>query len=86
MLNIITIPAFSDNYICLLHRTANNNSIVVDPGDADPVLEALEQHALKLEAILLHIHHTDHIGGVEELVNATGAIVYGPANENINEV
>jgi len=86
MLNIITVPAFDDNYIWLLHQTGNKNCVVVDPGDAKPVLAALDKHQLKLEAILITHHHPDHIGGVNELVLATGASVYGPGNEEIKEV
>ncbi len=83
MLNIITIPAFDDNYIWLAHHQGNNNCIVVDPGDAVPVFAALEKHQLELEAILITHHHPDHVGGVEQLVSATKACVYGPAKENI---
>ena len=36
-----------------------------------------------LSDILVTHHHHDHVGGVEQLKNVTGAKVYGPANENI---
>jgi len=83
MLTMITIPAFDDNYIWLLHQQGNKNCVVVDPGDEEPVLEALKKYQLELEAILITHHHPDHIGGVESLVSVTGASVYGPAKENI---
>lgn len=86
MLNIVTIPAFDDNYIWLVHRQGNQNCVVVDPGDAQPVLEALKQHQLNLEAILITHHHPDHVGGVKQLVAETGATVYGPRNETIDDV
>mgnify|MGYP002634915341 CR=1 FL=1 len=86
MLKIITIPAFNDNYIWLIHQQDNNNCAVVDPGDAKVVLEVLQKNQLHLEAILITHHHPDHIGGVKELVTATGAAVYGPANEAISEL
>ena len=86
MLNIITIPAFNDNYIWLLHQQGNNNCVVVDPGIAKPVLEVLRKKHLELESILITHHHPDHIGGVKDLVSATGASVYGPANESISEL
>ena len=61
------------------------HALVVDPGDAQPVLEALQQLGLQLEAILVTHHHPDHIGGVDALRNATGARVFGPTREAIPE-
>ena len=61
------------------------HALVVDPGDAQPVLEALQQLGLQLEAILVTHHHPDHIGGVDALRNATGARVFGPRREAIPE-
>ena len=81
MLHLIPIPAFADNYLWLLHD--GERALVVDPGDAAPVLQVLAQHALRLESILVTHHHADHIGGVDILRDATGAKVYGPANERI---
>ncbi|MCB5189740.1 hydroxyacylglutathione hydrolase [Methylobacillus arboreus] len=79
MLEIIPIPAFKDNYIWLLHDHAH--AIVVDPGDANPVLAALSTLHLQLDAILVTHHHHDHIGGVEALLHATPAMVFAPSKE-----
>lgn len=78
---LIPIPAFSDNYLWLLHD--GKRALVVDPGDAEPVLRALEQYALQLDSILVTHHHADHTGGVDALREATSATVYGPATERI---
>lgn len=82
-MELLSLPAFSDNYLWLLHDGAQ--ALVVDPGDAEPVFAALKQHNLKLSAILVTHHHADHVGGVAALREATGAIVYGPARERIPE-
>jgi hydroxyacylglutathione hydrolase len=82
-MNLIPLPAFSDNYLWLWHE--GQSAVVVDPGDAGPVREALLQRQLKLVAILVTHHHADHVGGVAELREATGAKVYGPAAEAIPE-
>ncbi len=82
-MNIIALPAFSDNYIWLLHD--GRRALVVDPGDAQPVLKALQSTGLDLEAILVTHHHPDHTAGVSELREATGATVWGPAREAIPE-
>ncbi len=62
-----------------------HHAIVVDPGDAAPVFDALEAGKLQLAAILVTHHHADHTGGVAELHAATGAKVFGPARERIPE-
>ncbi len=82
-MNIIALPAFADNYIWLLHD--GGRALVVDPGDPQPVLDALRGHGLQLEAILVTHHHPDHTGGVAELRTQTGAAVWGPAREAIPE-
>ena len=75
------VPAFQDNYLWLLRD--GQRALVVDPGDAEPVLAALRQASAQLEAILVTHHHGDHTGGVQALREATGAVVYGPARESI---
>ena len=81
-LNITAIPAFSDNYIWLL--TAGGTACaVVDPGDADPVLEVLDQQGLDLRYILLTHHHPDHTGGVDELLERFPAKVFAPDDRRI---
>lgn len=82
-MNLLPLPAFSDNYIWLLHN--GKQALVVDPGDAAPVQAALQTHGLQLQAILVTHHHADHVGGVDALREATGALVYGPAFEELPE-
>lgn len=65
----------------MLH--AGGHAIVIDPGDAKPVFDFLESEQLQLAAILVTHHHADHTGGVNALREATGAPVFGPANEKI---
>jgi hydroxyacylglutathione hydrolase len=82
-LSLIPIPAFDDNYLWLLHDGAQ--ALVVDPGTAEPVLAKLMELDLRLDAILVTHHHSDHVGGVDELRLATGAHVFGPAFETMPE-
>ena len=82
-MTLLPLPAFDDNYIWMLHD--GRQALVVDPGDEAPVLQALQTHGLQLTAILVTHHHVDHTGGVEELRTATGALVYGPAGEEMPE-
>jgi hydroxyacylglutathione hydrolase len=82
-MKFIPLPAFQDNYLWLLHD--GQRALVVDPGDAQPVLAFLERSGLQLEAILVTHHHPDHVGGVDVLRDATGARVWGPARERLPE-
>ncbi len=81
MLTIFPIPALKDNYIWTLHD--QHHAVVVDPGDAAPVLAYLNAHQLKLAAILCTHHHNDHTGGVRKLVELYNVPVYGPQHEDI---
>lgn len=80
MLNIIPIPAFTDNYIWLLYH--KGYAVVVDPGNAKPVIETLKKLNLTLAAILVTHHHSDHIDGVNELLAYQETKVYAPKYEN----
>jgi hydroxyacylglutathione hydrolase len=87
MLEVRPIKAFQDNYHWLLVDAATREAVVVDPGDAEPVLAHLAQQALKLVAILITHHHADHIGGVGTLIAKCGPLpVYGPKTPRIPQV
>jgi hydroxyacylglutathione hydrolase len=77
----IALPAFTDNYIWLLHD--GHRALVVDPGEAPPVLAALDAHRLTLAAILVTHHHPDHVGGLADLRPRLAGPVFGPARERI---
>ncbi len=79
-LDITAIPAFTDNYI-FHFQTPDGLCVIVDPGDAEPVVEYLDKNKLKLDIILLTHHHHDHIGGTEALVKKYDCEVWGPATE-----
>ncbi|TFY99310.1 hydroxyacylglutathione hydrolase [Ramlibacter henchirensis] len=82
-MKLVPLPAFQDNYLWVLHD--GQRALVVDPGDAQPVLEFIRRSGLQLEAILVTHHHADHIGGLAAVRDATGAQVFGPARESIPE-
>ena len=82
MLSLRALPAFSDNYIWTLANAAGE-ALVVDPGDAAPVLAEVERGGLKPVAILLTHHHADHVGGAGEILERFDVPCYAPVDERI---
>ncbi len=81
-MNLIPLPAFTDNYIWLLHD--DRHALVVDPGDGAVVLAWLAQNPqVQLDTILVTHHHADHTAGLAELTERTGATVHAPAMEKM---
>ena len=84
---IITVPAFSDNYIWLICDENQQYAAIVDPGDATPVIEALEKDSIQPVAILITHFHADHVGGIGKLLEKYPDLpVYGPASECIPHI
>lgn len=83
--SVFPIKAFNDNYIWCLHN--QTHCVVVDPGDAAPVLAYCRDNQLILSAIIITHHHWDHTGGIDALLAAFPKIpVYGPQNKNIKKI
>ncbi len=78
-LTVTGLPAFTDNYLWLLHDQSGH-ALAIDPGDASVVEQALSTRGLKLAAILLTHHHPDHIGGAAELAARHHCPIAGPAD------
>lgn len=81
-MNIMPLPALSDNYIWIIEK--NNRIVVVDPSEADLLLQVIKSKGYVLEAVLLTHKHQDHIGGVRKLVSAHPAPVYGPKETGVS--
>ena len=82
-ISLLPVKAYSDNYIWLAQHDADDGVVIVDPGDANPVLQMMEALALTPCAILITHHHYDHIDGIPELLKHFHVPVFGPANSSI---
>ena len=82
-MEIVAVPAFTDNYIWLVHDAASGETAVVDPGDAAPALAEAERRGWAVSQVWNTHHHWDHSGGNLAMKAATGCTVSGPATENI---
>ena len=80
-MELLALPAFDDNYIWMLCQ--GREALVVDPGDAAPVLQALSAHDRVLTGILVTHHHGDHTGGLPALREVLDGPVWGPATERM---
>jgi hydroxyacylglutathione hydrolase len=77
-MEIVAVSALRDNYIWSV--TEGTRCVVVDPGEAAPVLHFLQSRALHLHAILLTHRHADHQGGVADLLAHQKVPVFGPTS------
>jgi hydroxyacylglutathione hydrolase len=82
--HVVPLRAFADNYIWTIRD--ERCAVVVDPGDAQPVIDYLDREKLTLAAILNTHHHADHVGGNAALLARTMVPVFGPRDERIAEV
>src|ERR1700683_3417673 len=61
---------------------ASREAVVIDPGDEIGRITAiLDQHHLRVKAIIITHAHIDHIGGAQKLKALTGAPVYMNFND-----
>jgi len=81
MLNIIQLPALTDNYIYLLHDSISGETAAVDPAVPEPVIEALQQNSWQLNYIFNTHHHGDHVGANLQLKQQTTCKIVGAAND-----
>jgi hydroxyacylglutathione hydrolase len=79
MLEIVAVPAFSDNYIWLVHDADSGETAAVDPGDAAPALAEAQRRGWTIGQVWNTHWHPDHTGGNLAAKQATGCIVSGPA-------
>jgi hydroxyacylglutathione hydrolase len=78
-MNLLALSAFTDNYIWMLHD--GRQALVVDPGDATPVLDTLSSLGLSLAGILVTHRHRDHVGGLATLMPHLQGPIFGPARD-----
>lgn len=81
--SIIPIPACRDNYIWTIIHPDQQHVSVVDPGEAQPVLDKLNENHWQLSSILITHRHWDHTNGIDELLAHTPVPVFGPHSDKI---
>jgi hydroxyacylglutathione hydrolase len=77
MITVQAVPVLSDNYAWLLRDASSGAVAIIDPGEAAPVIAAIEASGGRLDAIWLTHHHGDHVAGTDEVRARFGAKVLG---------
>ncbi len=85
MITVTPIPAYTDNYLWLIEHS-NGDAVIVDPGDAAPVLAVLKEKKLTLIAIIITHRHWDHVDGINDLLQYYHVPVYGPDSDAIPQI
>jgi hydroxyacylglutathione hydrolase len=80
-LEIVRVPVLSDNYSWLVHDADSGETIVVDPGEAQPVLDAAAARRWTIGAIWTTHWHPDHVGG-----NAGDTVMLGAHTARVMHV
>lgn len=83
MLEVVPVPAFSDNYIWLVHDSESGEAALVDPGDPAPAMAEAEARGWRIGQVWNTHWHPDHTGGNLAVKNATRATISGPAGDRI---
>lgn len=81
MIDIVRIPALSDNYIWLVHEPGSGETLVIDPAEAAPVLAEADRRGWRITQIWNTHWHPDHVGGNADIKAATGCRITGPRAE-----
>ena len=76
-MKIEIIKCLKDNYSYLVIDETTNNACVIDPSEAQPVIDFIEKKNINLKFILNTHHHYDHIGGNIELKKRYNSTVVG---------
>lgn len=79
-IKVYPISALRDNYVWTLVDGKEAKAVIVDPGDAAPVIAYLSAHSLRLEAILITHHHWDHTNGIADILEYAEVPVIGAEN------
>ena len=82
-MEIVPVPAFTDNYIWLVHDEKSGETAVVDPGDAAPVIAEAARRGWTIGQIWNTHWHPDHTGGNLALKETTCARILGPGKGRI---
>ncbi len=80
-IKIKIIPCLTDNYAYILHDMLSNKTTLIDAPDFNPINKVLEKEKWGLDNILITHHHSDHIAGIDKLVNKYNPKIFGAESD-----
>ncbi|PXW28324.1 hydroxyacylglutathione hydrolase [Paraburkholderia caballeronis] len=80
-LEVVAVPVLDDNYVWMMHDRYSNTTVVIDPGVAEPVMEAADSLGWSIDQIWITHWHDDHVGGNAVIKAATDALLIVPSVE-----
>ena len=83
-MKVITVNCLSDNFSYIVINEKNNNACVIDPGEADPIINIVTKNKINIKYILNTHHHEDHVGGNLELKKKFKCKILGFINDKKN--
>tara|TARA_B100000287_G_scaffold6209_1_gene6016 strand:+ start:21 stop:782 length:762 start_codon:yes stop_codon:yes gene_type:complete len=76
-MKIEIIKCLEDNYSYLIIDEKSKSACVVDPSEAEPIIDYVEKNNINLKFILNTHHHFDHVGGNKDLKKKYNSKVVG---------
>lgn len=74
---IVALPVLADNFSYLISTAGK--AILIDAGEAEPILTFLAAEELQLVQVLITHHHADHTAGCRALQQEVGALSRSPS-------
>ena len=81
-MKIQIIKCLQDNYSYLIIDENSLDACIIDPSEAKPIIDFVENNNINLKYILNTHHHYDHVGGNKELKNKYNAKIVGFKKDN----
>ena len=76
-MKIKIVKCLTDNYSYIIFDERTLSAAVIDPSEADPIINQIEQNNLVLKYIFNTHHHYDHVGGNQILKEKYSCKVVG---------
>ena len=78
--DVVTVTAGADRFTCNAYLIPGETPTLVDAGTMSGVADVITEHAETLDRVVLTHQHSDHVGRLDEVLDAFDADVYAYAD------